>query len=35
MGEFIEETIQFVEPLQRVLRLAVAYCFEQRWRGCV
>jgi hypothetical protein len=33
MGEFVHETIEFVQTLQRVLLLAAADCFEQRWRG--
>jgi hypothetical protein len=33
MGEFVEETIQFVQPLERILfRPAAADCFEQRRR---
>jgi hypothetical protein len=33
MSEFIHETIQLVEPLQRILLLAPTYCLQQRRCG--
>lgn len=33
MGEFVDETIEFVQTLQRVLLLALPDCFQQRGRG--